>query len=101
MRRNYAQIEYEIEFLNPKFADLYGRLTGSISGARLKAPYAEIRKSLGAFIRDRQESNGVATGGAVPKFRFLVLVVNGVPIDTKKFPFGPETEPSGKLSRTA
>jgi PAS domain-containing protein len=72
------QIKYEIEFVNPKFAELYGRQLGEIGGARLKEPYAEVRKSLGAWLRDFKEARSIfPTGGAVPKFRFLSLVVDG------------------------
>lgn len=71
-------IDYEIEFVNPKFQELYGGVKGSISGARAGEPYAIVRKSLGQWIADMKRADGDwNAGGAVPKFRFLRLVVDG------------------------
>jgi hypothetical protein len=72
------KIKYEIEFVNPKFAELYGRHLGEIGGTSLNDPYSVVRKSLGGWLRDFKASHGISpTNGAVPKFRFLLLVVDG------------------------
>lgn len=70
-------IEYEIEFVNPTYQKLYGRMNGALTGPNLKEPYAAVRKSLGHWIKDQKEAAGLPSGGAVPKFRFLHLVVDG------------------------
>lgn len=72
---SHVAIDYEIEFTNPKFADQYGRMSGYLTAKAGVEPYAAVRKSLGGWIRDNQRSG--VTGGAVPKFRFLHLVVDG------------------------
>lgn len=72
-----AKIEYEIEFIKEKWNELYGRRKGGIIGPKLKDPYSEVRKSLGSWIADQKKDMGVITGGAVPKFRFLFLEVDG------------------------
>lgn len=72
-----GHIKYEIEFVNSKWAELYGRHTGEITGPKLKEPYAEVRKSLGRWIDDWKRAEGLKPGGAVPKFRFLFLQVDG------------------------
>lgn len=72
-----ASIKYEIVFLKKKWQDLYGDIEGEITGTNLKDPYSEVRKKLGNWIADQKKDTGTINGGAVPKFRFVSLQVNG------------------------
>lgn len=76
---SYRQIEFEIEFLNPKFSQLYGLQSGKFTSKTglQKEPYAEVRSSLARWLRDFKGDHGLPVAGAVPKFRFLALVVDG------------------------
>lgn len=76
---SHKHIKYEIEFVNPKFAQLYGRVSGETTArnAPLREPYIEVRSALAGWLRDYKNDRGLSPAGAVPKFRFLLLVVDG------------------------
>lgn len=71
------KIKYEVEFLDSGAVLQYGRHFGVIRGARLKEPYAEVRKALAAWRRDTAEMRGTSPTDGVTKFQFHSLVVDG------------------------